>query len=71
METCPSCEAPGITTTVETVAFAYGTGVPVILEAEAPVFQCTACGGHFTDYRYEEAQAAAVREHLKAKETAQ
>ena len=68
-EYCPDCESALVEKVLER-EFQYGQpGHPLytMLRVTHPVFVCEDCGCHVSDYRGEDATAAAVQEHLKSK----
>jgi C4-type Zn-finger protein len=64
---CPACNESGVVTWKQTTqAMPYGASPnTVVLSVEVWVGTCSECDFVFTDYRAEEARAAAVRKHLE------
>src|SRR5687767_15315292 len=64
-EACPNCGSHGIRTEMIEHSFEYGEGADAkILRAIVPLRKCNACGFSFLDHDAEQAQHAAICEHL-------
>ena len=64
-QTCPVCEATGVTKSIEDDKFVYGSGESAVeLSVKLPVYSCAACDFQYFDYEGEAIRHRAVCEHL-------